>query len=143
MLLNPLSASTLAKYERLESRYIDESQQILSLSASGLWLKQRETGNAVIAGQQVGSYILQARHISQTAQVPSDVILFLQDADHAFIGRIDAEQAILNDGFWTLTDSVIAAPGRAPTRQQRYIMPTDVSIPKYLKYRTVWTWKGK
>lgn len=127
-LLNPLSASTIARYETFEARYINGSKQVLSVSSSGLWLRQVDTGSAKVDGKTIGSYILQANNITQSDMSLKQVIIFLQDEQESFIGRVDAEEAILADGYWTLHDAVIAIPGKAHDIQERYILPTDLSI---------------
>ncbi len=128
VLLNPLSASTIARYENFEARYINGAQQVLSVSSSGLWLRQIDAGNAKLEGDAIGSYILQARTITQSDMMLSDVIIFLQNKNEGFIGRIDAASAQLGDGYWTLRDAMIAKPGLAPQYHTRYLLPTELSI---------------
>ncbi len=127
-LLNPISAATLDQYNRLEERYINESGQLLSVTTSGLWLRQVDAGNATVEGVTVGSYILEAAHLSQTTMHLSDVIIFLQDKDQHFIGRIDAQKAILRQGFWVLEHAMTSFPGRASTHQPEMTLPTELNI---------------
>ncbi len=128
MLLNPLSSATLGRYELLEARYINGAQQVFSVSSSGLWLRQQDTGNARIGDTPIGSYIMQAGRITQTDMTFSDVVIFLHDAQGRFIGRIDAERAQLGDGYWTLDQAMISIPGEVPDMQARYILPTNLDI---------------
>lgn len=128
VLLNPLSAATLAKYERLKNRYISGSSQVFSVSASGLWLKQVETGNARVQDTPLGSYIMQARRIAQDDMSLYEVIIFLYDEQNHFFGRIDAESARLKDGFWTLEETTLSIPGEIPQRRDRFVLPTELDI---------------
>jgi lipopolysaccharide export system permease protein len=128
MILNPLSAATLDKYNRLEERYITESGQIFSVSSSGLWLRQVDAKGATVQGVVVGSYILQAAHLAQATMRLTDVIIFLQDKDQHFIGRIDAKTAILRHGVWVLRQAVTSFPGQAGVRQLEMTLPTELSI---------------
>jgi lipopolysaccharide export system permease protein len=128
MILNPLSAATRARADRLEERYIHGSGQIMSVSSSGLWLRHIDTGHAEISGIRIGSYILQAGHISQVDMALRDVIIFLQDPQFRFIGRIDATGATLQPGQWMLQDVIISIPGILPEHRPDYVLPTELSI---------------
>ncbi len=126
--INPLSAATLARYERMEARYINGVQQVLSVSSSGLWLKHVDTQSTIVDDMAVRSYIMQAQHIDQSDMTLSDVIIFLQNDDNGFIGRIDADTARLSEGYWKLANAVISIPGNIPQYQDRYVLPTELSV---------------
>jgi lipopolysaccharide export system permease protein len=128
MILNPLASATLDRFNRLEERHITEKGQLLSLSASGLWLRQVDTATTDVEGLNVRSYMLQARHISQSTMQLTDVIIFLQDASDRFIGRIDAQRAILRKGAWVLRKATLSSPTRAPIYRSYLSLPTSLSI---------------
>ncbi len=128
IVLNPLSAATIARYEQFESRYINGSQQVLSVDASGLWLRHVDSGRDTLGGKPIGSYVMQASQIDQTDMSLSRIIIFVQDEEQAFIGRIDADEAVLNNGLWNLTDATISIPGKLPESRASYSLQTDLSI---------------
>jgi lipopolysaccharide export system permease protein len=127
VVLNPIAAAMIARYEQLEGRYISGRPSLLTVSASGLWLRQRESA-AEIHGTQVKEYILSARRISQGDMVFSRVTAFTFGENDAFIARVDAGEARLGAGFWEFTDAVISLPGLPPERQERYHLPTRLEI---------------
>jgi lipopolysaccharide export system permease protein len=128
VLLNPLASATLGRYEYLEDRYISESGHVMSVSSSGLWLRQIDAGNAMVHGMAVGSYILQAAHISQSTMQLSQVIIFLQDKQQQFIGRIDAKTATLGNGVWKLQEAVTSVPNQIPEFSEETTLPTELSL---------------
>ncbi|TAE34524.1 MAG: LPS export ABC transporter permease LptG [Alphaproteobacteria bacterium] len=129
MVLNPLAAASLAYYERLETRYILGSSELFSLSSSGLWLRHvDERDGATFYGTPIHSYILQAAHIAQSDMSLNRVIIFLQDKNAHFIGRIDADRALLQDRQWHIQDAMLSAPGRVPLQHEQMNLPTELSI---------------
>lgn len=128
VVLNPVAAAMIARYEQLEGRYISGRPSLLTISASGLWLRQRESAAAVINEHTVEEYILRAQRISQSDMTFSHVTVFTFGADDAFIARIDAETARLGAGYWEFSGAVISTPGLPPERQTLYHLPTKLEI---------------
>lgn len=126
--LNPIAAAMVARYEQLEGRYISGRPSLLTISESGLWLRQRESAAAVINGKTVEEYILRAQRISQADMSFSNVTVFTFSPDDGFIARIDAEQARLGNGYWEFTDATLSAPGLMPEGQALYHLPTKLEI---------------
>jgi lipopolysaccharide export system permease protein len=128
IMLNPLSAATIARYEQFESRYINGAQQVLSVDASGLWLRHVDSGSEYLNNIPIGSYIMQASNIQQSDMRLSDIIIFVQDDKQRFIGRIDADEALLDNGQWQLQNAVISILGKLPEVRRDYSIKTDLSI---------------
>ncbi len=126
--LNPIAAAMTARYEQLEGRYISGRPSLLTISASGLWLRQHESAAAVINDKTVEEYILRAQRISQSDMSFSHVTVFTFGQDDGFIARIDAEHARLGNGYWEFTGATISAPGTMPDRQELYHLPTKLEI---------------
>lgn len=126
--LNPLAAAMISRYEQLEGRYIAGRPSLLTISASGLWLRQRESAAAVIEDKTVEEYILRAQRISQSDMSFSNVTVFTFGGNDAFVARIDAQQARLGNGYWEFTDATISAPGLMPEHQPLYHLPTKLEI---------------
>ncbi len=128
MVFNPLSSAMLSRYEHLESRYISGNSSVFSVSSSGLWLRQADQSGATLHRKKVAEYILHASHIQQEDFTMSDVTLFAYGKDGAFIGRIDAQAARLDIGYWQLSDAMVSVPGLAPERRDNLRLKTDLKI---------------
>jgi len=120
---NPVASIMLAKYERLESQYLKRSSSLLSVSTGGLWLRQADQG---------GQSVIHAVRVAQTDMSLQEVTIFLYEGDDRFVGRIDAEQAQLKDGYWDVRDAWISAPNKSTYRVERYRLPTDLTLTKIL-----------
>ena len=103
-LFNPVASIMLSHFERLESRYLSNSTSMLAVSKNGLWLRQADEG---------GQSAIYATRISQSDVTLQQVIFFLFEGRDTFIGRIDAESAKLEDGYWDIRKAWISAPNKA------------------------------
>jgi lipopolysaccharide export system permease protein len=119
--LNPLSAVTLERFERLEARYTGDTGSTLSVSQTGLWLRQANEG---------GQAVIHAQSVRQADMTLFDVIVFRFDDTSAFTSRIDAERARLGEGRWVLTDALLTQPGREGTRRDEVTLPTQLTPDK-------------
>ncbi len=121
--LNPLAATLLTRYEHLESVQFKGEISLLALSKGGLWLRQaNDSGQSVIYAPQV---LHQGRNIKL-----KNVIVFIYDKDYKFAGRIDADTARLEDGFWHLGDATVSAPEQPATTEKEYWLATDLTLDK-------------
>lgn len=120
---NPLAAAMLSRYERLEAILLKDRKSSLALSDSGLWLRQAGTA---------GQLVLRARSmLQQGADVEMrEVIVFMYEGSDRFVGRIDAERARLEDGFWHLHDAWVYVPEQAPQFETEYWLETDLTQEK-------------
>jgi lipopolysaccharide export system permease protein len=93
---NPAASQMEATYEQLDSRYLKQSSEDLTLSNSGLWLRQSEPngGQVVIHGDKLVAPEL----------LLGQVTLFFFNAQHQYRARIEAQRAQLDDGFWVIKD---------------------------------------
>lgn len=128
LVLSPLSAAMLKRYDMLEQRYITKRESILTISPSGLWLRQVERSPLEFNGRRIGEYILHARTIEQNTLNLKGVIFFIFDTNKKFIGRIDGDRGRLSDGVWTVEQARIATPGVPIVTEPSYILKTDLSI---------------
>ncbi|MFI4987478.1 MAG: LptF/LptG family permease, partial [Alphaproteobacteria bacterium] len=117
--LNPVSAAMLFHFEELENKYLRGKTSLLAVSETGLWLRQIDgDSESVVHALQVSPRDFQL----------SDVIIFLfKGADH-FAGRIDADTARLEDGFWDVHKAWITAPGRPAEYADDYHVKTNLTI---------------
>ena len=89
-LINPIGAALNARYHTLEARYLQHTPT-LELTGAGLWLRQRDKDR---------HYLLHADHVGMAPLTLEPVIVFIFDADDKYLGRIDAPQAVSQNGYW-------------------------------------------
>ncbi len=127
-IMNPIAAATVARFDRLEARYISGKASILSISPSGLWLRQVGEEGILFKDQLADEYVLHALRIDQGTLTLDHVIIFLYRAKVGFIGRIDADKAVLTKGAWLVQNATLSSPGTASEILQEYVMPTQLTL---------------
>jgi lipopolysaccharide export system permease protein len=95
MVFNPLVAATSRQYEELVGQYDNGQVSILSLSPEGLWLRQGSEGSQTV---------IRATQANEDGTVLTGVTFLDFDRTGRPAARIEAEQAALSDGAWTLTN---------------------------------------
>lgn len=124
-IMNPIAASLLDRFERLQAQIFRDGDSLLAVSRDGLWLRQ---------GNQATQSVIHAWSSNSDATELFDVTIQLFEGDDDWVGRIDAKRAALMPGYWRLEEATIrrlndsdldAAPG---TRERDfYDMPTDLT----------------
>lgn len=127
-ILSPLSAAMLTRYDTLEKRYITKRESVLTISPSGLWLRQVEHSPHTFNDKEIGEYILHARTVEQRNLTLQGVIFFMFDKSHQFIGRIDGDNGLLSDGQWTINNARLSTAGLPTQSEENYVLKTDLSI---------------
>jgi lipopolysaccharide export system permease protein len=123
MAFNPLASATISRYERLEAMLLKGQKNFLALTSAGLWLRQsNDTGQSVVHSKGVLQHGLDVEL--------SDVIVFMYEGSDKFIGRIDAERARLEDGFWYLRNAWVLTPEKPPLFEKEYWLETDLTLGK-------------
>lgn len=101
---NPIASVLQASYEQLENRILRGGGDQLTLTRSGLWLRQSDdAGTHAIV--HADGFLVKQRALQDV------MILFLAD-DKKLVRRIDAKQAILENGAWEVTDGEEWVPGK-------------------------------
>ena len=121
--LNPFAATLLTRFERLESTEFKGEVSALAVSKGGIWLRQ---------GTESGQSVIHATHVLQQNRNIElrNVIVFIFEGTNQFVGRVDADMARLEDGFWHMTDARISAPEQPPTFEKEYWLATDLTLDK-------------
>ncbi len=121
--LNPFAATLLTRYERLESMEFKGEVSALAVSKGGIWLRQ---------GTESGQSVIHATHVLQQNRDIElrNVIVFIYEGANQFVGRVDADMARLEDGFWHMTEARISAPEQPPTFEKEYWLATDLTLDK-------------
>jgi lipopolysaccharide export system permease protein len=92
--LNPLVAATSKLYDTAEAELVRGGASIISVSGSGLWLRQ---------GGETGQTVIQAARSNSDGTELSRVTFLLMDQDGLPARRIEAAGARLEPGRWVLT----------------------------------------
>ena len=126
--VNPVGAAMVTRYDKMEARYYTNRPSTLSVSPTGLWLRQVQDGSFQFLGQNVHEYILNAWRMDPETQVMSSVIIFFFDDGGNFIGRIDAPSATLGANILSVDQASMALPGLVPENVGTYQVPTELTI---------------
>ncbi len=119
--ISPLSSTTITRFERIEAINLKGLKSFLALSEHGLWLRQSNSnGQSVVHSR----FVLQKDNDVELR----DVIVFNYQGKDRFIGRLDAEKARLDDGFWHLTNTWVHTPENIPRYEKDYWLATDLTM---------------
>lgn len=113
---NPVAAAMLGRYDQLEGRYILGRTDLLSVSSAGLWLRQEDNE---------GQLVLHASRLVQANMELKNVIVFSFDSDNRFVGRMDADEARLDHGWWVLKNVLLTGPGKIAETKPEVRVKTD------------------
>jgi len=117
--VNPLSSIMAARYEQLEAKHLKGRASLLAFSSTGLWLRQADS---------YGQSVVHALRASGEGRELREVIVFLYQGADRFVGRIDADTAVLEDGYWQLGPGQITRPDAPVERFQSYRLPTTLTL---------------
>jgi lipopolysaccharide export system permease protein len=127
-IMNPIAAATISRYERIEGKYISGTASILSISPSGLWLRQVGEEPISFLDTTADEYILHALRMDQSNLTLERVIIYLYREGYGFVGRIDADKAVLAPGRWEVSNAILSRPGTTPEILPQYVMPTQLTL---------------
>jgi len=105
-IFNPIGSLTEAVYEKLESHVLRQGSDQLSLSNSGLWLRQSD--------QKGNQIVIHAGKIASQQLILDGVTLFFFNDLTQFTSRIDAQTAKLEKGDWLIENGIRWLPNEPP-----------------------------
>lgn len=121
---NPIASVLLLRFEHLEGRYLTGKSSLLSISSSGLWLRQVENDER----NNIAEHIIYAMRISQSDMSFSNLIIYAFDTKGKFVERLDAKTAHLNPGKLDLQGVTRSLPGQPPQNLPSYQLTTTLTI---------------
>lgn len=118
---SPLSSVTLSRFQTLEAQHLKGQKSVLAISGGGLWLRQ---------GTAEGHAVIFARNLLQQGNRVEllNTITFLYQGQDIFIGRVDANRAVLGDGFWRMEQAWLNTPEAPPEQLDEYWLETDLTM---------------
>ncbi len=114
--VNPFASAMVSRYERMDATYLGGDASLLALSKTGVWLRQNADG---------GHTVLHGARFDPETFTMHDVIVFRYEEGDRFVGRIDAGEARLEEGYWALKDAAFNVPGEPPDYRATDRMATD------------------
>lgn len=121
-LFNPIAATFEVSYEQLDNRILRPGGDPLSLSKTGLWLRQSDA-----AGGQI---VLHGDKLAASGLLLGNVSLFFLDPAARFSSRIEAHEAKLESGSWLIGKGQRFRPGEPPEAFHELRLPTDLTASK-------------
>jgi lipopolysaccharide export system permease protein len=119
---NPVAAVLQERSKRIEMEMFGSSsaggQSVLQASAAGFWVRQKSSD---------GQAIINARTSSDQGIRLGGVIIFTFDDQGHFKERIEANTALLERGFWRLSDARVYAINVPPRDFAQYSVSTTLS----------------
>jgi len=112
---NPLAAAARSESERLVAEAFGKEASLLSSAGEGSWLRQDGTD---------GQSVMNARAVSNQGLSLTGVTVYQFDPQSHFAERIDAERAVLSDGYWELQRALVSRPGKEPELFDTYTVST-------------------
>ncbi len=119
-LMNPIGAVFNSRYKALEMHYL-QKVPTLELTGAGLWLRQRDDERR---------YLLHADHVGMGPLTLTPVIVFIYDNNDKYLGRVDAPQAVLHDGYWDIQNAWFNWDQQLPQKVDDYHLPTSLTLDK-------------
>ncbi len=116
---NPLSAALLSRYEAIEARVLRGRASMLSVSSTGLWLREADTQ---------GQIVVHALRVAQQGVELRDVILFYYEGTDRFVRRVDASAAYLRNGYWELSNATTSYTDRPSEFDELLRVPTTLTF---------------
>jgi len=120
-LFNPLAASARSEAERLIAEAFGKEASLLATSGEGAWLRQDGVD---------GQSIMTARAVADQGLSLGGVTVLAFDKQGHFTERIDAERAILGDGYWELQRGIVSRPATEAQPFERYRVSTYLTREK-------------
>lgn len=121
MMFNPLASAMLSRYKRVEASAFKGQESYLAISGSGLWLRQSDGTDQTV---------VHARHVlQQDNEVELSLVnVFIYEGTDKFIQRIDAQKAVLEDGFWHMRNVWIHEPDQPSKNEKEFWLETDLTL---------------
>ncbi|THD44305.1 MAG: LPS export ABC transporter permease LptG [Bradyrhizobium sp.] len=113
-LYNPVSTSMKRQADRIEAKLFGSGA---SPSAS-VWIRQKSVD---------GESVLHADGRGEAQNALIGVQVFSFEPNGAFAERIDADHAVLEDGYWRLTDAKVVTPGFDTLATSVYLLATTMT----------------
>ena len=117
-LFNPLAAAARSEAEQLTAEVFGREAGLLAASGEGSWLRQDGAD---------GQSVVNAKASSNQGLSLIGVTAFQFDPQGRFVERMDADRAVLQDGYWELQRTTVSRPLREPETFDTYSLSTHLN----------------
>ncbi len=144
-ILNPAGAYLTAQFETSRAQLLQTDPNVSNPLTNGVWLRQ---------GDETGQFVINARGAEESGLRLLDVKMFEYERvftegrgtdAFAFVRRIEAETARLQNGFWQLENVVENVPGQQPDRSEALSIPSDLDparlLDRFASPNTIGFWR--
>ena len=119
--LNPLGAAMTSRLSQIEEKTFGNSNNLLSISASGLWLREsNKTGKTIIHADLFDFLQNKFQYVS----------FYDFDQDGTYIGRYDAGKVTLQNSEWKMEEVVYWDKGNISSSLGSLDRATDLTLTK-------------
>jgi lipopolysaccharide export system permease protein len=115
---NPLAAAARSEAERLVAEAFGREASLLASTGDTAWLRQDGAD---------GQSVMTAKAIANQGLSLAGVIVFQFDPQGRFLERVDAERAVLADGYWELHKAIVSRPTREAESFDTYTVSTHLT----------------
>jgi lipopolysaccharide export system permease protein len=119
--INPVGAVFVSKFEQLDNTYLKRQENQIAVFREGLWLRQS-------VGDQRGYVIIHAAKIEQPQWRLHNVMALHFGPDDSYIERLDAKEAVLEEGRWLFRDVRVNRPQKAEIKEEAYALQTGLTL---------------
>jgi lipopolysaccharide export system permease protein len=119
MILHPVSAGMVSKYEDLESEYFSQHKKLITISQHGLWLREADSQGEVII--HADTVVLEDWSLKGLT-----VLFFDEQGTHT--RRLDAESVALKPGRWVFKNGVSRDPNMPDEPFETSTLATDLTL---------------
>ncbi|MEW6452226.1 MAG: LPS export ABC transporter permease LptG [Pseudomonadota bacterium] len=115
---NPIAAIMAERSKRIEAEMTGQVPASLQASGGGLWVRQKSPE---------GSSVINALSSREQGVQLSNVTAFTFDPQGRFLERIEAKTAVLEPGYWRLSEARIYTPGVPPVERELHRLSTNLT----------------
>ena len=117
--INPISSVLLGKYEKMENRYIHSGESMISISKSGLWLRQNNKDG--------GYTLIHATRLNPENWQLQNLTFFEFETDNRLSKRVQAIEGYLRQDHWLLNNARVFTWSPRPALQDQMRIETDLT----------------
>ena len=117
-LYNPIASQAKTKAEQLYSELINRKANVFKSKHGSAWLRQESVD---------GQSIISAKQVTNRGSTLTGVNVIQYDKNHSFFERIEAEKAVLFNGYWELHKAWVSGVGQDPVFYNTFLLSTKLS----------------
>ncbi|MAI61713.1 MAG: LPS export ABC transporter permease LptG [Micavibrio sp. TMED27] len=128
--INPLGAILLTKYEQLENKHLNKSDNQIAIFQGGIWLRQSLDGSPVDEQDSLekGYVILNSKKLDQQNWRFKNITALYFGENDNFEMRVDAKTATLEKGTWVFKDVQTHYKDGSNNNHALFLLPTRLTI---------------